>query len=245
VDTHNPYVAVSGLGYLLTSKGVPIIYYGLEQGFSGACPAAIHAGNATVEIQQACAKPSDSTYRQSMFLGAGWRLSSAIASIDAMSFIGPTSPPPAQPYIWQSDAFLNRSHTIYTVAKALAHVRRSCSALVHGNTYYRSASTSQAGMAFSRIYQTSEIVVLVNPSSVDWGVPDGEIVLDASINIAGAVYVDVLDPTGSRNASVTVDGHGARLLIKWLVYAHTSVILVNQRNLRPFDSGLQASLCVS
>jgi hypothetical protein len=42
-------------------------------------------------------------------------------------------------------------------------------------------------MAFSRIYQTSEIVVLVNPSSVDWGVPDGEIVLDASINIAGAV----------------------------------------------------------
>lgn len=190
--TSNPKISEFGLSYLATTQGIPITYYGQEQGFNGTCiESSINAGEAHDQVLDTCAGPDHAMFRQDMFVSGEWRLGSTVAAINNMAYIGPTqaSASPA----WDEDPFLNRDHSVYQTARRFNYIRRSCDALRMGSIYPRLADNKSTGLlAFSRIHNDKEILVVVNNSADNLVIPD--IIVDSNINkTPGQRYANLLN----------------------------------------------------
>ena len=112
---------------LLAAPGLPIVYYGDEQGFSGDCPAtsAISAGSGSYFIEEACETISDAFYRQDMWTGAPFLLSSAVPAIADLANISPNwCPAPEEALLWQYDPLLSRTHSLYKDTRRLLALRK-------------------------------------------------------------------------------------------------------------------------
>jgi glycosidase len=172
----NPFSAQALLaaGYLLTSQGVPCIYYGSEQNFDG-------GGD------------SDMYVRECMF-GGKWG-----------AFAG------------GGRHFFNPNHPTYQGIARIAAVRRQQPALRYGRQYFREISGNgrnfghpldgRCTLAFSRILDTTEILVVLNLDSnprADW------VTIDASLNRPGATMVNLLQP----DQSLPVENHQGRHAVR-------------------------------
>jgi glycosidase len=152
----DPRLAVLAVGFLLTSIGIPCIYYGQEQGFDG-------GGD------------GDRFIRECMF-GGNW------------GAFGTTRV-----------HFFNPLHPIYLGIAKVAEVRRRLPALRYGRQFFRDISgdgvhfgptTNPGGtLAYSRVLDTSEVVVAVNLSTDDRN--DG-VLVDADLTPPGTQMTDQL-----------------------------------------------------
>ena len=236
---------VSGLAYLLTAPGVPIIYYGLEQGFNGNCPSTLHAGSANPSIAQTCQQSSgsDSLKRQDMFVSGPWRLNSAIQEIDSLSYVGPVKP--ALSPQWREDPMLNTNISVYQVARKLSALRGSCSALAGGAMVWKYASDSNGGvMVFSRVTDTEEMLIMVNPGGAG-SATASTYPIDSKINtVSGQKYANVFD--SSQIAFTGFDqNHQATLYLpkNFRVSGGSMAIFARVDNLLPVDKLLSIQLC--
>jgi glycosidase len=184
---NNPYPqqAVLAIGYLLTSQGVPCIYYGTEQGFDG-------GGD------------NDRYVRECMF-GGRW---GAFGTTGAH--------------------FFDDRNEIYQGIKSIADVRAREPALRYGRQYFREISgdgswfgfptNGQCTLAFSRVLDTSEVVVAMNLQASerhDWITvdrnltpPDGKMV-DL---VAGGRPLKVEESQGRAWVRVPLKGHQMAIL---------------------------------
>jgi len=180
-----PRQAVLAMGYLLTSQGVPCLYYGTEQGFDG-------GGD------------SDRYVRECMF-GGRW---------GAFETTG--------------RHFFKLRHAIYRGIAEIAGVRAREAALRYGRQYFREISGNgvdfghpfdgNCTLAFSRILDTTEIVVALNLS----GSPRNDYVtLDVHLSPVGATLVNLLRPA----MELTAERRGLRNAVRIPLEGHEMVIL--------------------
>lgn len=175
-----PRQTVLAMGYLLTSPGVPCVYYGTEQGFDG-------GGD------------GDRYVRECMF-GGRW---------GAFDTTG--------------RHFFNPRHAIYRGIAEIASVRAREAPLRYGRQYFREISGNgvdfghpidgNCPLAFSRILDTTEILVAMNLSDSP---RNDYVTVDIHLSRAGKVMVNLLPPAkqvsvrrrGLRNAvRIPLDGH--------------------------------------
>ena len=222
---------MSGLGYLFTAPGVPIVYYGLEQGFNGNCgPLQPSCGAAKASVAATCASGDDSLKRQDMFASGPWRLESSVADVDMLQGIGPTRH--ALSPDWRKDRFLQPG-PVFEVARTLSALRRSCEPLATGSIVWRDASDALGGfLAFSRIgLGGQEIVVIVNPG----GDSDSGLLslgkLTVGDSVTGRRYVNALNPR--QVATTDMDGSTPVLIFaqNFSIAAGTTAVFIHEQDL--------------
>jgi glycosidase len=183
----NPFAkqAALAIGYLLTSQGIPCIYYGTEQAFDG-------GGD------------NDRYIRECMF-GGQW------GAFDTTGH-----------------HFFDPQHPLYQRIAGIAAVRQREPALRYGRQYFREISGNGADfghpfdgrftLAYSRILDTSEVVVALNLDSHprnDW------VTVDVHLSPAGGKMIDLLSP-GRR---VAVEQKGPRCVVRVALDGHEMAIL--------------------
>jgi hypothetical protein len=225
---------VPGVGYLLTAPGIPIVFYGLEQGFNGQCALdRIDTGNATqrAALSALCRGGADDALkRQDMWAAGAWRLGAAVASVSALAGITANTHT-ANTLAWTADPFLARAHALYGITRALIYMRRSCVALTEGAMYWRFRPTEYGSVGiFSRIAGTSEIVMVINPAAKEQELPDG-VTVDATLHpSAGVKFVNLFD---MGQAFVTaVDGMGVSP--SFLANAYLKFLSVHKQHYNPY-----------
>ncbi|MCA2961260.1 MAG: hypothetical protein IOD12_13485 [Silvanigrellales bacterium] len=161
---------IGAVQYLLATKGTPVLYYGVEQGFNGDCHwASTRIADAEVRrglLEGTCRDTSHmnhSRYRQDMFLSGPWRLGSLEPSVSVLSGIGWRGEKPPV----QDDPFLNTRHELFRAVRRAVAVRGSCVALRRGEIYFRAAHGEPGLLAFSRISGGREVLVVANTSK-EW-----------------------------------------------------------------------------
>merc|ERR1712039_316146 len=101
-----------------------------------------------------------------MFLNpadAIWRLGSVVSQIQALAFVGPPISGHRQPP--QEDPFVDRSHSLYRIARGLVRLRRSCRVLARGSLRVHIIEDAPGGLfVFSRFDNLTEAVIAVNPT---------------------------------------------------------------------------------
>ncbi len=186
---NNPYPEQTALaiGYLLTSQGIPCIYYGTEQGFNG-------GGD------------SDACVRECMF-GGKW------------GAFGTTGV-----------HFFNEQHPIYQGIKSIARIRAQEPALRYGRQYFREVSkdgslfgyppTGQCILAFSRILDTTEVLVAMNLDTTE---RQDYITVDKNLTPPGSTMFDLLNggppliveaANGRACVPVKLAGHQMAILLR-------------------------------
>jgi glycosidase len=206
------YKVFNALGYLLTAPGVPVLYYGLEQGLNGDCHGGSRMGvsqEAQNALRSVCSSDSFSNharYRQDMFASGVFRLGSVVPEINQLAGIGKASVKN-----FENDVYANTNHSLFQHAAKLIDIRKSCNPLRKGNIYYRavdSASGNQGGgfLAYSRILNGEEVLVLVNSSNNSR--PITKLFLDKNLHAQklGHKWVDLV--SGNKYGVVS-DGGGA------------------------------------
>eukprot|EP00928_Gymnodinium_smaydae_P072790 TRINITY_DN56088_c0_g1_i1.p1 TRINITY_DN56088_c0_g1~~TRINITY_DN56088_c0_g1_i1.p1 ORF type:complete len:744 (-),score=107.98 TRINITY_DN56088_c0_g1_i1:258-2423(-) len=246
-DPQRTDLAIAGLAWLFTATGVPVVYYGLEQGFNGNCPGNIDAGKATDAIRTLCQGGSDdSLKRQDMFLSGPWKLLSAHGDMNNYSRVGNTTPAVSPP--WQKDAYLSRTHNIYTSVRKFAALRRSCSTLGNGIMVWRDAADLPGGhMAYSRISYEGlghEMFIVVNPGGAG-NVQLQSYPIDGKVNqAAGQVYRNAFNP--ANTAYTAFENGQAVLRFNGLnVDGGSLVVFMHESTLGSFDAELGVALCKS
>ena len=166
----------SGLFDLLAgSWGMPVIYYGEEQGFTGRCDRVatltkerIDAGQMSYELISKCKNPGniDSFFRQDMFVSGPWRLESVVPAIDELAYVGPTWCAKPSVYRWQDDPFLRRDHQAYIYARRLLHLRRSCEVLKKGESELQVNRSHTGGKQCGACLEGSPGVACQNPTNM-------------------------------------------------------------------------------
>jgi glycosidase len=228
---------------LATAPGIPVIYYGMEQGFNGACPSVSRdVGDAHREIEQVCNDgASHERYRQDMFLKGPWRLGSTVPEVQALARVGRVSDETAP--TWEKDPYLSRDHEVYQTARRMMRLRSSCSPLSRGQTVYRWGEFNREGIfAFSRIDAGREMVVVVNTSPSRLAIP-GELELDGTLNQrAGEVYESVL-PDGSKGIVRLRDGRAFISFDGQTLDGNSVTVFAHRNNLQPLDAALGVRLC--
>lgn len=158
---------ITGLAWLLTAPGSPILYAGIEQGFNGRCPEAVSIEDPVqrADIEKEChlaAKEEwgshpDGLKRQDMFAHGPWRLRSAVAAVNRTAYVGPPASEVAlcqtdRCGAWQTDEMLPRDHVLYRFVQRMIAFRRSCAVISQGATVFHTASSANCGfIAFSRV----------------------------------------------------------------------------------------------
>ncbi|MDY6855700.1 MAG: alpha-amylase family glycosyl hydrolase [Thermodesulfobacteriota bacterium] len=181
----NEAQAVLAIGYLLTSQGVPCIYYGTEQGFDG-------GGD------------NDRYVRECMF-GGQWGA-----------------------FNTKGLHFFNQSNPIYQGIKRITEVRASEPALRYGRQYFREISGNgldfgypidgNCTLAYSRILDTEEILVVMNLSSQE---RNDCVTTDNKLTPPGS-RVKELTGTG---AAFNVEQYGQRAYVRLSLSAYQIMIL--------------------
>ena len=245
-DLDRTDLLMAGFGYLLTAPGIPIIYYGMEQGFNGNCPSNINAGDATHNIENECQQSSnsDALKRQDFFQSGVWRLRSSVDSINKLSYVG-FSNPSVSPF-WENDPMLDRSHYLYQLARKLTALRRSCLPLAFGQIVWKDAEPVDGGvMAYSRVTKIAEMVIIVNPGGA--GTVDvQQYTIDGTINkVPGQKYVNVFAP--SQVAYTAYDSSKKQATLhfpdNFNILGGSMAVFAHEYNVLPFDKDLQISLC--
>ena len=233
----------AALGYLTTGHGVPVLYYGVEQGFDGTCnEGRIEVGShqAYEEVLSACRGDDHGRFRQDMFVGGPWRLRSLVPEIDALAGIGKGA--------WRgTNPYLNTSHELFRYVRKLVAARKSCKALRRGAVYFRAAHGNSDGglLAFSRIYEGSEAVVLVNTSGRT--IPLTSLYLDAGVNRNAHYhrYRNLLNGLESATVGALGDGIGLYFQEGFAIGGHQVAIFIHEGNVQPYDGELGAHRCRS
>ena len=152
--------AVLAMAYLLTSQGIPCIYYGTEQGFDGG--------------------GEDDAYIRECMFGGNW------GAFGAKGY-----------------HFFNQDNPIYCDISRIANIRMEEPALRYGRQYFRQVSAGtvtgstfsyptngNCTLAYSRILDTTEILVAMNLGSVP---RKDYVIVDSNLHRAGGNMVDLLD----------------------------------------------------
>ncbi len=164
-----------GLSYLALAPGIPIIYYGMEQGFNGHCRLNTISGDVDHEALVKHCNAEDGParhplYRQDMFQNGMLRLGSSVPSIDGLAYIG--RPTNKFEKSWEKDPYLDRSHDLYKTTRKMLRLRSSCNPLKYGSMAWRLSSEKNGEMfAFSRLDYGQEALVVVNPGKDTARVP--------------------------------------------------------------------------
>lgn len=184
--------SIASIAYLMTASGIPLIYYGQEQGFNQNG----HWSNINLseknkqETIQIFSSSCDSLKRQDMFMGP-WRLGSSIPALDNLSYVGTVD---KTSYPAQDDPFLNTQHELYLQTKHLIRIRKSCKTLSDGQQYFRYGIYDNVNfgiIAYSRILEGEEIVVLINNSEGELYLD--KVLVDSSINSNGKHFINLLN----------------------------------------------------
>jgi len=186
--------AYVGLGYMLAAQGMPIVYYGLEQGFNGNCDfGKINVANGADAIKSSCSGGGDARKRQDMFMSGPYRLKSAIDKINNLAYIGKAAQVTST---WDVDPMLSRDHYLYQLTRKMILTRNSCGTLIWGSTAFRSMGTNiEDFVAFSRLDLSREMLVLINPKGVGISVNQVQIDNTLNFNMAGQKYYNLFDQT--------------------------------------------------
>jgi hypothetical protein len=241
----DPYKSALGLAYLMTLPGMPIIYYGQEQGFSGVCTAniPIDAGDATQSIRDTCASRSDALSRQDMFATGSWRLSSTVDAISQLAGIGKGLNVTVAD--WKSDPFLRRDTMVYRAARGAVSVRRSCGPLRWGKIAYRRVDDAVGGLfSFSRFDDVMEVLVVVNPIfSSNKAI--NKIQIESSLNkVNGARFLNLYNP--AQYGNVVMEGGYTYLdLSNVQIGGNSIMIFVEDKHVGQFNTDIEAALCTS
>ena len=238
---HNLWKSKVALAFLATGPGIPLIYYGMEQGFNGDCHwDSMAVGAATAAMRQLCATQDDSLYRQDMFVHGPWRLGSTVPSVDRLAGIGPTQQ--AVPTPWYADPMLQRHHDVYQTARRFNWLRRSCDVLRFGQTRVRHADLdgNVGRLVMSRLYQGDEAVVVV--SNASYGLPLPDVLVEAALHPPGTVFRNALDP---QQAGV-VQLEGGQEFLRFggrFVDGNSVAVFVPENKLGPYNRELGVTLC--
>lgn len=247
---------IAAVHYLLATKGTPVLYYGVEQGFNGNC----HWDTASLPdegvrrsvLEGTCGDTSHMNhgrYRQNMFLSGAWRLGSVETSVAALSGIGWRGQKPPV----QEDPFLNTKHEMFRAVQRSLAVRKSCVALRRGDIYFRAAHDAPGILAFSRIEGGQEVLVVANTSK-EWKRLD-RLVVDSSLhgNRPFARWKNLYN--GNEFGTVGRLGQGGETTALFLARSHGSgtspfsmapesvAIFVDETNVTEWHSTLGAHLC--
>lgn len=225
--------SILGVAYLAFAQEIPIIYYGMEQGFNGDCHFdSMNLGSATSSIQQKCTSGwTDSLSRQDMFMGGMTRLGSTVPEIDALAYIGP---PMSHGRGDNSDPYLDREHALYQATRRFLNIRRSCNALKFGETKFRwvEQSNPEGILAFTRNDGANEALVVINTS---WS---ERTLFDMQVDTSNTKWRNLLN--GFEQAS----SDGGTIHLGGLKIGANSVMLfVPDFNATEFDSRLAAHKC--
>eukprot|EP00929_Paragymnodinium_shiwhaense_P124282 TRINITY_DN9941_c0_g1_i2.p1 TRINITY_DN9941_c0_g1~~TRINITY_DN9941_c0_g1_i2.p1 ORF type:complete len:818 (+),score=214.51 TRINITY_DN9941_c0_g1_i2:71-2524(+) len=200
--------SIVGFAGIFTAPGQPVIYYGQEQGLNSVCPTQQDRNHAVGLTVDACKHLNDERSRQNMFMTGPWRLGSSVPALDDLSWIGTLSKEQLQKLEVQGeDPMLNKDNKIFKTVKALARLRRSCPALIHGTTMKRFSTGGTRGvLSFSRIQKGEggmEILSILNPGEEEAQID--HVYLETSLNSDAQTYQSVFDDaTGSVKK---VEGH--------------------------------------
>lgn len=237
----NPWKSSLALSFLATMQGIPITYYGQEQGFNADCLfSRINAGAATSQVQSTCGGGSHGLYRQNMFESGMWRLGSTVDEINDLAYIGP-SQARVSPQ-WQLDPYLNRQHHVYKTARRFNYIRQSCDALRMGNIVPRLSWDSSSGLlAFSRIHDDQEILVIANSSSGNITLPN--ITIDGGLNgVNGHEYMNLTN--GFERGTVVKSGSNTYLNFNGMQISGNSVkVFVHENNATGWDPYIESHIC--
>ena len=199
------------LGYLMSAHGVPILYYGVEQGLDGICSL---DGNSMISdaekngVQQICNGDPGSfdgsahpRYRQDMFVSGPWRLGSVRPEIQKLSHIGLGGSSQIDPTLWlvdptkwKQDPFLNTTQPLFQYVQRMVAIRKSCAPLRGSVPYFRMAWSTPGLVGYSRVGGGYEALMVANTDArADHSVQ--ELVIDASLNgQAGKRFINLLNP---------------------------------------------------
>jgi len=231
-----------GVALLPMLEGIPIVYYGLEQGFNADCHwNNMNAGAANADLQRLCSGPfNDALSRQDMFASGPWRLGSSVPSLNSLAYIGRSTPAPS-PH-WTADPMLRRDHEVYQLARRAIAVRKSCNPLRYGFQVPRWAvSDSQGLLAFSRIDNGQEAVVAANTAAYPIALPALR-VENASNPSPGRRYKNLFN--GYQTASTGRQGNDSYLYFGGLQIPGNSVmVFLPEDRVGDWDSRLGVHLC--
>jgi glycosidase len=225
------------LSYLATAPGIPIIYYGAEQGFNSHCRRSkISPEIDRDDVDYACFRAEGPDkhprFRQDMFLSGMFRLGSSVPKIDALAYIGPPQSTPSPS--WQEDPFLDRSHPLYQTARRFLRLRRSCHALRYGDIAWRWVSEQPGGLfAFSRLDHDKEALVAFNLQNSAAALPD------LAVSRSGVEFVDLANPTQVARPS----GEGRVSFKNLEIPARSIMVFVPRTSLGRRAEELGTNLC--
>ncbi len=241
------------LGYLTTAYGVPVLYYGVEQGLDANCPADSGISGvsdaARGEIGNVCNGWEHTRYRQDMFVEGPWRLRSLVSSVDSLAHVG-FDQDRDHPSSWTSDPYLNRDHDLYRWTRKLIAIRKSCGALRRGSIYFRAAHGQPGGLlAFSRVLDSREVLVMINTG--DSTISPDFMTIDANLHRGRdyAVWRNLLNGYDTATVGALGGGMGLYFGDGYALPAHSMAIFVpddrgfGYDNVTDYDSRVGAHLC--
>ena len=227
------------LAYLAVAPGVPVIYYGMEQGFNGRCNRdSIDPQVSGEYIENFCfgagSEQNDGHFRQDMFSTGMLRLGSVVPSINSLAHIG-TSLEVAT----TTDPYLDQTNFIYKTARRFLGVRKSCSLLSKGDITWRWSTTEPAGlMAFTRadpFNRANEALVVINTSDEELTIPD------LNVENSSKDFVDLVGPRDQRPIAAT--GNLLRFRGE-KIRPNTVRVFISKAMVGPWSESEQAFSCI-
>lgn len=225
--------SILGVAYLAFAEEMPIIYYGMEQGFNGDCHwDSMNVGSATSAIQQKCSGGwTDSFSRQDMFLSGMTRLGSTVPEINELAYIGP---PMSRSSGDNSDPYANRDHALFRASRTFLNIRHSCNALKYGETNFRwvEQNSNEGLLAFTRNDHANEALIIINTSWSERTLPDMQ------VDTSGTQWKNLL------NGFEQAKSEGREIHFNGLkIGANKVMIFVPESNVTDFDARIAAHRC--
>ncbi|MEZ4815322.1 MAG: alpha-amylase family glycosyl hydrolase [Bdellovibrionota bacterium] len=258
---------IGAMSQLLLSEGMPIIYYGYEQGFNGA-----HPGNDKIQIQDSktyaeiqhllgyTEHPHDGFYhprhRQDMFASGPFKLGSTYPPINDLAGVGKETSGSSYPN-WREDPFLKTDHELFHRIRSLTHLRKSCSALKYGHVFFRAANSEKEGglMAFSRIDTVGGNEALVALNTSNHRIELAALIIDSSLakGRQDTPWINALnnsqrgwtqESSNNENALLSFDNPDTPEIEKLNLDAGALAVFIQESELGPYSPELKTHLCL-
>jgi len=206
-----------------TWRGIPTVYYGLEQGLNGQCSTISDSipHDSAKSLQADCDQGTkDGLKRQDLFTGAPWLLGSAVPSVQESARIG-MEMPRAYPPHWCQETLLDRENEVYVLARALGRIRRSCP-LLSNTEAYMAACDDGKQLGYWKFRSSGEkagpvaMLVLLSAQKepvTEWSVLPPAAPQDQTV-LQVAKWVDLFDPSATAEWKSPTVGGSAKLVVK-------------------------------